>query len=249
LSGIPDPALPGDEPLSPDGEEEELDLDIPQDEEGEPEEAEAPELEAETEPEPRRERRSSATIRQLRERAQRAEAERDIYRSQASQPQRPPAPDPQANQQRLDAEYQRIAMLLPEQQAAEYHRMMQREVALARLESFDMQDRSNFQRMQEQYPAARRLAAEVEQVLSAQRAQGIFNFSREQIFDYLLGRETRTRSGDAARRQRRDGQARVARQTVRPGGQTRGDMNGRATSNRGMDADERLLRSTRIDEL
>lgn len=247
MSGTPDPALPGDEEL-PD-EAEDLDLDLPEDEEPEPEEAEPPELEAEPEPERRPERRSSQTIRQLRERAQRAEAERDIYRSQAQTPQRQQAPDPAAQQQRLEAEYQRIGMLLPEQQAQAYHQMMQREVALARLESFDMNDRSHFQRMQDQYPAARRLANEVEQVLQQQRNQGIYSFSREQIFDYLLGRETRTRSGRAAEQQRRNGARNVARQTTRPGGQTRGDVNGRATSQRGEDADLRLLRGTRIDEL
>lgn len=238
-----DPLLPGDDDLPP---EEDLDLpdELEEDEAAEPPEAADDQLE---DPLPRQRNRASDTIRSLRERARIAEAERDLLRNQ---PQRQEAPrvDPQQQQQQRQQEYTRISMLPPEDQAAAYHQMMQREVALARLEAFDLNDRSNFERLKTAHPAASRLGNQVEQILQQQRNQGVYSFSREQIYHYLLGQEVHNRSTQNAGRQRADGQRRVQRQTTRPT-RARGDVATGNNRTRGDDADRRLLEGTLIRDL
>lgn len=247
-----EPLSPGDD-LPDDSEEFDLAEDFAEDEDAEAPPPADDQL-AEPEPERRQRNRASDTIRNLRERAQKAEAERDVYRNlQQPQPQpRTPQPDPQAEQQRRALEYQRISMLPPEEQVAALDRMneqrVQQQVALARLEAFDMNDRSNYQSLQARIPAAARLATQVEQTLQAQRAQGVYNFSREQIFKYLLGEEMMSRATQGGERQRRQGQARVQRQTVRPGG-SRGDVATGSNRSRGDDADRRLLQSINLKDV
>lgn len=248
MSGTPDPGAPGEDELPP----LEEDVDLGEDLEGEEPEEEEPEPQDEPEPEPSpRQSRRERQQENWREKARQLEAENAVYRrmSEQQQPQRQPQPDPAAQQQRQNAEYERIANLPFEQQAQAYHEMMRREAALVRLESFDLNDRSRFEAMQDRYPAAKRLSGEVERVLQAQRAQGIYNFSREQIYHYLLGQEVHNRSQTQGERQRRQGAARVASQTVRPGGQRRGDVAQGGNRVRGEDADMRLLMGTKITDL
>jgi hypothetical protein len=245
LSGTPDPGAPGEDELPP---EEDVDLGEDLEDGDEPLEAEAePEDEPEPEPPPRQSRRERQQD-NWRERALKAEAERDVYRGQA-QPRQQPQPDPAANQQRQQAEYERIANLPFEQQAQAYHQMMRNEVAVARLESFDLNDKAEFRRLCREEPAAARLEARVEQILQAQRANGIYQFSREQIYNHEFGTEMRERSRAAATRQRKQGAANVARQTVRPGGQRRGDVAQGGNRTRGEDADMRLLMGAKITDL
>lgn len=249
MSGTPEPDSPGD---LPDDELEEFEL--PDEEDGEEPDPEEVEAEAEPEEPPPQERQTRRQRQEnnWRERALRSEAREELLREQRQQqtPRQAPAVDPQAQARFREAEYERISLLPPNEQVRELHGLMQRETALARIEAFDTNDRSNFQRLQDTHPAARRLAPQVEATLQAQRAQGIFNFSREQIYHYLLGQEVHNRASQGATRQRREGAARVARQTTRPGGNRRADV---ATTGgnraRGEDADRRLLEGTRITDL
>lgn len=246
MSAPLEPGDPGENDLPDIGE----DLDLPEDD-LETEEAEAPEAaEEELEeplPQPQRQSRRERQADNWRDRAMRAEAERDLLRNQ---PQRQEAPrvDPQLQQQQRQQEYNRISMLPPEEQAAAYHQMMQREVALARLEAFDLNDRSNFERLKSSHPAASRLGNQVETILREQRAQGVYSFSREQIYHYLLGQEVHNRSTQNAGRQRAQGQRNVARQTTRAV-RTRGDVATGNNRTRGDDADRKLLEGTLIRDL
>jgi hypothetical protein len=244
MAGPTDPQGPGTEPDDlPEDDEDDLDIDG-EDTEPEPVEAE----EAEPPPEPPRSRGNQA-IRQLRARAQQAEVERDFFRQQA---QTRPAPqiDQQQLQQQRAQEYDRISMLPPNEQVAALHGMMQRENALTQLQFFDMNDRREFGELKASFPAAERLSGQVEQILQAQRAQGIYQFSRSQIFDALYGNEVRTRGTRDTGARRRDGAARVARQTVRPTGGRRGDVGGGGRRGGTQEQqDVALLRGVRIDEV
>lgn len=237
--------LPGEEPSD------DVDFDLPEDDlEGEEPEAPEPEdlVEAEPQPQQRQRSRSSDTIRNLRERAQRAELERDTYRNVYQQQQRPAQPDPNREAQQRAQEYQRISMLPPEEQVAAIDRMIEQRTALSTFQSFDRQDKSDFERIKSTYPAAQRLGAQVENVLQQQRQAGVYQFSREQIYHYLLGQEVHNRSVSGASRQRANGQRNVQRQTTRPRG-GRGDVGTGANRTRGDDADRRLLESIRIEDV
>lgn len=247
MAGGPnDPQGPGDEPV--DDEPDDLDLEVDgdaEDEEPEPEEV-ASEPEPRAEP-PRLTRRQRQEA-NWRERARQAEVERDFYRSQTQQAPRPQVDQQQLQQQRQQ-EYDRIAMLPPNEQVAALHQLMQRENALTQLQMFDHNDRRDFEALQAQFPEARPFATQVEQILQQQRAQGIYQFSRSQIFDALWGNEDRTQRMRGQQRRARNGEARVARQTVRPTGR-RGDVGGGARRGRSQeDADIALLRGARLDEM
>lgn len=248
MAGGPnDPQGPGDEPVDdePDDLDLEVDGDAEDDEEPEPEEV-ASEPEPRAEP-PRLTRRQRQEA-NWRERARQAEVERDFYRNQTQQQPRPQQ-DPQILAQQRQQEYDRIAMLPPNEQVAALHQLMQRENALTQLQMFDHNDRRDFDALKSQFPAAQRLATQVEQILQQQRAQGIYQFSRSQIFDALYGNEVRTQGVRTQDRRARNGEARVARQTVRPNGR-RGDVGGGARRGRTQeDADIALLRGTRLEDM
>jgi pyruvate/2-oxoglutarate dehydrogenase complex dihydrolipoamide acyltransferase (E2) component len=253
LSGNPDPGLPGDDdPVHL--EDEDIDTgEIDEGDEPEVEEAEPPEVEADQETEqPRQRPRSSDTIRNLRARAQQAELERDFFQRQAQQqqPRQQPQPDPQAQAAARRAEMERISLLAPDQQMEAIDRLVDQKVAVAEFRQLDRSDQMAFKQMQDSVPAARRLAPEVEQMLQGQRAQGIYGYTREQIYHYLLGREVHNRSTQNAGRQRQAGQRNVARQTTRPGGnRNRGDVSTGTNRSRSGDADRDMLMNTRIEDL
>lgn len=246
MSGTNEPGSPGDDEL-PDQDE----FDLPEDDiEDEPPE-EVPEDDLappEDQPPPRQTRRERQEA-NWRERAIRAEAERDAYREVRQQAPQPQRVDPQLQQQQRAQEYQRISMLPPEEQVAAIDRMIEQRTALGTLQAFDRADRSDFERLKSSSAAARRLGTQVEQTLAAQRAQGIYQFSREQIYHYLLGQEVANRSVEGATRQRQTGQRNVQRQTVAQRRGARGDVATSGNRARGADADRRLLESIRIDDL
>lgn len=246
MSGTNEPGSPGDDEL-PDQDEFELPEDLDEDEAPDevPEEDLAP---PDDQPPPRQSRRERQEA-NWRERAIRAEAERDAYREVRQQAPQPQRIDPQLAAQQRAQEYQRISMLPPEEQVAAIDRMIEQRTALGTLQAFDRADRSDFERMKAQYPAARRLAPQVEQTINAQRAQGVYQFSREQVYHYLLGQEVHSRSVEGATRQRQTGQRNVQRQTVQPRRGARGDVATSGNRARGADADRRLLESIRIDDL
>lgn len=245
MAGPTDPQAPGTEPeeLLEDDDLDEI-VEVEEDEaEPEPEEAEEPPPQA---AQPRRSRSNDA-IRNLRARAQQAEVERDFYRNQATRPQQPVDPNQLAQQRQQ--EYDRISMLPPNEQVAALHGLMQRENAITQLQMFDLNDRRDFESLKASFPAAQRLSGQVEQILQTQRAQGIYQFSRSQIFDALYGNEVRTRGTRSQGARARNGEQRVARETVRPGGR-RGDVGGGSRRGRTQqEADIALLQNTRIDEL
>jgi hypothetical protein len=248
LSGPNDPGQPGEDDLLTD--EEEIDAgDIDEGDEPEVEEAEPPEVDA-PEPEPPRQSRRERQEQNWRERAIRAEAERYLYQRQQQQPRQQPQVDPQAQAAARRAEMERISLLAPDQQMEAIDRLVDQKVALAEFRQLDRSDQMAFRQMQDSSPAARRLAPQVEQVLQAQRAQGIYSFSREQIYHYLLGQEVHNRSTQNAGRQRQAGQRNVARQTTRPGGnRNRGDVSTGMNRSRSGDADRDMLMNTRIEDL
>lgn len=254
MSGTPDRESPG---ATPDPQPDEdlldpgiIDDDLPEaEDEPEPEEEVEEDLAPEAEPPPRQERRrGSETIQNLRSRAQQAEVERDFYRRQAEQTTQRPVQtvDPRVQQQRQAEEYERISLLPPNEQVQSIHQMIQRETAIARLEAFDLADRQNYNRLTENHPAAKRLQGRVEEVLQQQRAQGIYAFSREQVFDYLYGNEMRTKAAQRTGRERAQGAERVRRQTVRPGGGARGDVASSGRRGRTQEDQDRALLNTPI---
>jgi hypothetical protein len=236
----PDPQLPDD----PEPDEQLDDFDIPEDGEGDDESEEEPEeLAPEPDHEPRRQTRRERQQENWRERALRAEVERDVYARQQQQPRGPAPADPQQQAAALNAEYERISMLPPVEQMQAIHQLVRRENAITQLNVFDSQDRRDFQRLQDQLPSAKRLAGRVEEVLQQQRAAGVYSFSREQIFDYLIGNELRTRGRVQNERERRQGAERVRRQTTRPSG-GRGDVPSRGRRGRTQEQiDDELLRT------
>jgi hypothetical protein len=254
LSGPNEPGGPGDDDLElPD----EIDLDDPP-EDQEPEPDDVVEVDETEEPEPppqRQEQRQTRRERQSdnwRTKAEAAERDREYWRNEALRRNTPqaPAPDPYAAQRRQQEEDERISLLPPNEQVAAYRQIVQRETALARLEAFDTNDRSSFQTLGRNYPAAQRLAPQVEQVLQAQRQAGVYHFSREQIFHYLYGQEAFNKATQNTGRQRAQGQRNVARQTVRPTGGSRGDT-AQTTGRRGNQdsEDDRILRNTNLRDL
>jgi pyruvate/2-oxoglutarate dehydrogenase complex dihydrolipoamide acyltransferase (E2) component len=248
LSGTNDPGQPGEDDLLPD--EDEIDAgDIDEGDEPEVEEAEPPEVDA-PEPEPPRQSRRERQAENWRERAIRAEAERDLYQRQQQQPRQQSQPDPQAQAAARRAEMERISLLAPDQQMEALDRLVDQKIAVAEFRQLDRSDQMAFKQMQDSVPAARRLAPEVEQMLQGQRAQGIYGYTREQIYHYLLGREVHNRSTQNAGRQRQAGQRNVARQTTRPGGnRNRGDVSTGTNRSRSGDADRDMLMNTRIEDL
>jgi hypothetical protein len=254
---VSDPREPVDTP-EPSGEED-LDLEnVTLDElDPEPPEEVVDETEAE-EPEPTQTRtRSNDTIRSLRARAQSAERKIDEFQrrldEQQMQPRvQQPQVDPLLLQQRQREEEAQVQQLPYEQQIAYWRNRDQQEnnrrFAQLQLQSFDQFDTANFNQLKRSEPAAARLAPEVERVLQQQRAQGNYSFSRENIYDYLLGQETRRRATQQAGRQRTAGAGRVARQTTAPAS-GRGDMARAPGNGRAADADERLLRSITAEDI
>lgn len=264
MSGTRDPLPIGgeDEP----GEIEDIEEIDGEGDEPEPEEnpdGDSPEGE-EDEPEPRETRRSSTrdTIRSLRERSQTAERQlADLQRTvedlRTSSTQRP-LPDPYAQQRAAEAEraeQERVAQLPWEEQQRYWTNRTENRVAQAmqnqEFRFADRLDKAAFDLSAQSDAGKRRLAAEVERVLSAERAAGR-NADRDIVYAYLRGQEVikAEREGKGIRRQRDQATERVRRQTTRPGNGRGGAApqsgNGRST---GEDADLRFLRNTRIGDV
>jgi hypothetical protein len=234
--------------------DDEIDLDPPEDlEEGEEPEAN---LEAETEededaePERQPRRRSSDTIRTLRQRSQAAERELADLRQQFNEFRTRPVVqpiDPQAAARAEQAEYERIAMLAPEQQLQAMREMGRRDAALAQFQMHDNLDARDFNALKRADAAAARLAPQVEVELSRLRAQGIYTVGRETIFNALYGQEIRAKAQARTGRERQNGARNVARVTTRPGN-GRGDVARTGGRRGGENADIDLLRSTPASE-
>lgn len=217
----------GQEP-EPNGEsqpEDEIE-DLPVDGEPEPEPEDEPlEPEDEQQPEPGQQRqpsRAQRRIQALDERLRAAEAERDQLRQRfMQQPMPQPAPvDPAAQAAAAQAEAERVALLPLDQQVQYWVRKqmepLQQLTVRQQIDMHDRLDRTNFEGLQTRYPAAKRLAPQVEQALVQYRAQGM-NPPREAIFKFLVGQEVLEKQEQALQKQRRTGQRQLAAQTTQPG--------------------------------
>lgn len=186
------------------------------------------------------ERRLQREARELRDRLDRLERERSQ-----------PAPvDPQAQQREEQAFWESLQYM---DQAQQLRAVRDRERGLymqglnqVRGETLDAIDRTKFETRAENSPARRRLASEVERHIADLRRSGNYNATRDQVFHLLLGMETDQKTSAAAPRQRREAQARIERQTTRPGN-SRGDVAREGRSR--MDADEAFLRRTRVGDV
>lgn len=191
--------------------------------EAEPE-AEAPaEEETEAEPQPRQPRTQRRIV-ALRDRLRQQETENRELRNRllqtpVQQPVQQVDPYRQAEMERIEAE--RVAQMMPHEQAQHYARKseerFQQQLLRSNLETRDMLDRQLFVQLAQQEPMAARLQTEVENTLQQARAQGM-NPTREAIYNLLIGQEVRSRAKKQTETQRRRGRAQIAAQTTQPGG-------------------------------
>lgn len=198
--------------------------------------------------------RSRNNVQILRERAQAAERgledlRREFTDFRSRQPQ--PGQISPHEQARLDAEEQaRVEQMMPHDAARYYAeknaRHFQQQLAITQFQAFDRQDQSDFARLKDTNREAARLAPDVERILAAQRAQGIYSFTRAQVFAYRYGEEMLAKARQERPRQQRHAAGRVAAQRTRPGN-ARGDV-ARGGRDR-VDADEALLRGITVGDI
>jgi len=161
------------------------------------------------------ESKAARTIRQLRERAQKAERERDDYlRRQAA----PRAPDPMEQARIQEERRQRLALMDPEQRT-EFLLNEQREQFNARIGGMQFQtadaiDQAKFDRLCDRNPVAEKYRERVEETLQEWRRNNGSNPGRAEVLRWILGDEALKRGPAAATRQRNGAEARRARQTV-----------------------------------
>lgn len=206
----------------------------------------------EQEEEPQEQRRPSSRQRaiiRMRERLKREEDEnrrlRDALLTQTRQPLPQQQVDPyrRAEEERQEAE--RVAQMMPHEQAAYYARKteqnFQQQLLRQNLETRDMMDRQMFASLCSAEPMAQRLANQVEDTLVQARNQGM-NPTREAIYNLLVGQEVRTRAKKQTERQRKNGRAQIAAQTTQPGGTRSTAAGGRSRAAASPDAglDDRL---------
>src|SRR4029077_17145617 len=145
-----------------------------------------PEEEAEDEPPPEPRRRPSARQRavlRVRDRQSKLEEEKRNLRQvmeRLSQPQPPPAPqpvDPYRQQEIEQREAERVAQMMPHEQAQYYARKakgeMSGELMRARIEVPDYLDRQSFDLLKQQEPMAERLSTKIEEALAHSRRNGM----------------------------------------------------------------------------
>jgi len=206
------------------------DLLEPETDELEPGEGEdLPEEEAEDEPPPEPRRRPSARQRavlRLRDRQSKLEEENRNLRQvmeRLSQTQPPPAPqpvDPYRQQEIEQREAERVAQMMPHEQAQYYARKakdeMSGELMRARIEVADYLDRQSFDLLKQQEPMAERLSTKIEEALAHSRRNGM-NPTRVALYNQIFAEEVRAKAKRQADTQRKKGRASIEAQTTRPG--------------------------------
>jgi hypothetical protein len=205
------------------------DLLEPESDELEPDEGEdLPEEEAEDEPPPEPRRRPSARQRavlRLRDRQSKLEEENRnlrqvMERLSQTQPPLAPQPDPYRQQEIEQREAERVAQMMPHEQAQYYARKakdeMSGELMRARIEVADYLDRQSFDQLKQQEPMAERLSAKIEEALAHSRRNGM-NPTRVALYNQIFAEEVRAKAKRQADTQRKRGRAQIAAQTTRPG--------------------------------
>jgi hypothetical protein len=213
----------------------------------------AAEPQAPPQPPSREQRRVQALRNRLKDQEDENRRMREAWAQSVARPAPAPQPDytQSAEYQRQEAE--RVAQMLPHEQAQYYasqtERRVQEQIARARIEFGDVFDRQSYQQLCRDEPMARQLAGQVEQMLGLARSQG-HNPTREALYNQLLAQQVRDRTRKAAATQRRNGRQAIERQTTQPG-------NSRSTvaSNRGRGGDDdydavvERLRNTRLGDV
>lgn len=196
---------------------------------------------------PQRQSRRDRQSQHWRDRAIEAERSNAAYEARIAALERGTVPrtDPQAEARALQAEYERIGMLPPDQMAASLDGLIQRRVNAGVQQVLDRQDAMAFDQMRRGNPQVAKLAPQVEQMIGALRAQGNYATTREQVVSYLIGQQVLNRTTAATAQQRTAGAARVRAQTTRPAN-GRGDVP-RGSNGAGANSDIELLRQTPIE--
>lgn len=171
-----------------------------------------------------REPRENRTIRAMRARMKQQEEDNRRLRANVDQlltTSRAPQPDPYRNAENARLEAERVAQMMPHEQAQYYagqaEQRMNQQLMRARLEVGDTIDRQNFAAVQREEPLARRWGSQIEEMLNLARTQGS-NPTREALYNQLLAQQVRERTKRDGDRQRAAGRRRIAQETTQPGG-------------------------------
>jgi hypothetical protein len=117
---------------------------------------------------------------------------------------------------------ERWSMMAPHEAIAEalqYGAQQQQQQLLAlHIQTNDRIDRQSYELQTRTSAVHKRYRDEVEREVGAMRARGIYDVSRQQILQQLVGRDALERAERAAPRQRQTAAARVASQQTRPTG-------------------------------
>jgi hypothetical protein len=169
-------------------------------------------------------RAGDRTITALRRTVRRQEEDNRRLRANVDQlltTSRQPQPDPYRNAENARQEAERVAQMMPHEQAQYYagqaEQRMTQQLMRARLEVGDTIDRQNFAAVQRDEPLARRWANQIEEMLGVARTQGS-NPTREALYNQLLAQQVRDRTKRDGDRQRVAGRRAIARETTQPGG-------------------------------
>jgi hypothetical protein len=165
----------------------------------------------------------------------------------------PPPPQPDYRSVEAErAEQERVAQLMPHEQAIYYanqaERRMQAQYTQARIEVGDMFDRQSYQQLCRDEPLARQWAGQVEQMLQIARNSGA-NPTREALYNQLVAQQVRERTRKAATTQRRNGRQAIERQTTQPGNSRSTVAPSRGNREDDYDAVVERLRNTRLGDV
>lgn len=152
------------------------------------------------------------------------------------------------SQEQQQHERERVALMSPDEKLDYYRQQdkqeLDRRFNQLQFQTNDANDRARFDAMCAKNPALQSVADEVETTLAEARKGGA-NLPRATVAAYLIGQRALERAGRAAPRQRREGAARIARETVRaPNG---GGSNVRAGQERTQGAAARAKRLENMD--
>jgi hypothetical protein len=171
-----------------------------------------------------REPRENRTIRAMRARMKQQEEDNRRLRANVDNllaTSRQPQPDPYRNAEAQRLEAERVAQMMPHEQAQYYagqaEQRMTQQLMRARLEVGDTIDRQNFSAVQREEPLARRWGSQIEEMLGQARQQGS-NPTREALYNQLLAQQVRDKTKRDGDRQRVAGRRAIARETTQPGG-------------------------------
>lgn len=164
---------------------------------------------------------------ELRRKAREAEQERDRLKAELESTRRPTGKTPEQIRAEEDAERERIRLLPPEDQIVEWRKKDRQEFD-ARLQGIQFQiadsaDRGAFTALCQSDPAVAAVKDEVENLVQQLRRNG-GNTARETAAYYLIGKKASERAKTQLSKQRRNGAARIERQTVKGNTNSRGDV-------------------------